>query len=757
MLVTIRAFQTRRTLLLCLLLALVTLVLYWPTLHHNFLDYDDQQYVTENPRVEAGITGSGIVWAFTTNHASNWHPLTWLSHMLDCQIYGLNPLGHHLTNLLLHIANTILIFLLLQRMTGSVWPSVIVAALFAMHPAHVQSVAWVAERKDVLSTCFGLLAMVAYVKYARSTRPWPHYALALFLFACALMAKPMLVTLPFLLLLLDYWPLNRILTRRHEPTTFPAIPFHRALLEKIPFLFLTGISCGLTLWAQQAGHAVVSSAQLPFAQRLPHVLVSYLEYIGKAFLPIRLAVFYPFENPAVIQIIAALLVLSLVTGAVLLLARARPYLLVGWLWFLGMLVPVIGFIQAGDQSLADRYTYLPFLGLFIMAAWGVFEIRKNQALVKAFAILLCLGAAAWSGSQLPYWRDTRSLFEHAAAVTKRNYVAAGMLGSLLAREGNYTAASRFYSEALGYNPDFPEAHFFLGNALDKQGRWDEAMSEYTTAIRLRPAFEPAHLALGIALAKQGRIDDARAHYFAVLKFNPDSAAAHNDLAKLYHLEKKLDAAAAEYSRALELDPKLAAAHNNLGIVFLEQGKPVAGAGELKAALHLEPGNLETQYNLVRALNESGHWDESAPLGEQLAKARPNDPNVAYQWGVALANQKKSRDALSCFAHALLLNQDFPEALDRTAWILATDPHPEFRNGTEAVKMALRANELTENANAGFLLTLAAAYAEAGQFSEAITAAQKARELAATGKNDTIAAKSGQLLELFRSHQPNREN
>ncbi|MES1180725.1 MAG: hypothetical protein ABUL66_02560, partial [Verrucomicrobiota bacterium] len=422
--------------LVALLLALATLLVYLPVTRNGFVNFDDGDYVTGNRLVKDGLTWAGIRWAFTTFHASNWHPLTWLSHMLDCQLFGLSPGAHHCVNVLWHAANTVLLFVLLLRLTSSLWPSAFVAALFAWHPLHVESVAWVAERKDVLSTCFALLTLLAYTRYAQSTTSdrrqvaggfsssffilHSSFYLALVCFALGLMAKPMLVTLPFVMLLLDYWPLKRFSVSAFRFYRFPL------LLEKLPFFLLAAVSCVITYRAQDAGASVASLERVPLHLRLENSLVSYPAYLLKTIWPANLAVIYPLpkEIPGIAAATAAAVLIFFST----VVARARqrsPYLLVGWLWFLGTLVPVIGLVQVGSQSMADRYTYFPLIGVFIAAAFGVhalavrFQFPKLAAAAAGLTLTACVGLAE---NQLRHWRDSESLFAHAVAVTKNNDV-----------------------------------------------------------------------------------------------------------------------------------------------------------------------------------------------------------------------------------------------------------------------------------------------------------------------------------------------
>jgi tetratricopeptide (TPR) repeat protein len=749
----------------CLGLAAVTFALYSPSLSHEFLAYDDQQYVTENARVQAGLKWSGVAWAFGTFYASNWHPMTWLSHMLDCQLYGLRPAGHHLTNILLHTVNSVLLLLLLRRLTGALWRSAAVAALFAWHPLHVESVAWIAERKDLLGTCFFLLTLWAYDRYARAREGrlgqarW-FYALALFLFALGLMSKPMLVTLPFVLLLLDFWPLGR--TATDLSSGLKGVTWPRLILEKVPFFALSTACCLLTIHAQQGSYSVVSTAGLPLVRRLSHVLVAYVHYLLVMLVPYNLAVHYPYpEGTPTWAMLSAGALLALITFAVFRFARSLPWLLVGWLWYLGTLVPVIGLVQVGDQAWADRYTYIPLIGLFIAAVWGIERLSASwlarnvrAPVVGVVAVGVGLGLLAATWHQLGYWKTTQTLFEHDARVTKNNSRALTVLGSLLAREGRLPEALDMYTEALRYQSDDPETHFFLGKAREEQGQLDEAIAEYTKALWFKPLREKTHLALGVALARKKNYEGAATQYRAVLELNPESANAENNLARVLHSQGRFDEAIEHYSKALKLAPNLAQAHNNLGVLLVQQGRLTEGVTQLSEAVKLRPDDAEAQYNLAMALNQQKRWQQAAEILSKLEPSLPKDARLHCELGQALAHMGKTRDAMSHFAQALLLQPDFADALDRLSWILATDPRPEIRNSAEAVDMAGKACELTRRKDPEKLKTLAAAYAETGRFPEAITTLQNA--LAVGGGSHQEVNEWGLMMENFKAGKPWRE-
>ena len=734
-----------------LLLALLTLALYLPALRCDFVEYDDQQYVTDNFHVQAGLTASGLVWAFGF-HAGNWHPLAWVSHMADCQLYGARAWGHHLTNVLLHTANTLLLFVLLKRMTGFVWRGAAVAALFAWHPLHVESVAWVAERKDVLCAFFWLLTLLAYARYAelskiKNQKSKIFYGATLLAFMLALMSKPMAVTLPFVLLLLDFWPLNRLTI-----FDFRFSIFKNLLAEKIPFLLLSIGGCWLTLQAQ--AQAIVSTGGLTIPQRLAHTAVAYDHYFWALFFPVNLAVYYPYVLTLDAGIIIfSIIVLFAITALALANWKSRPWILFGWLWFLGTLVPVIGLVQVGDQAWADRYTYLPLIGLFVPLVWLLAELVKRENILRAATGAVVILMLTATSLQLRHWKNTWALFNHANQVTQENYMAITVLASQLAKQNKFDEAIALYHQALSYKPTFPETHFFLGNAFDQLGRPDEAVAEYEKALWFKPMQEQTHIFLGIILGKQKKYDEAVAHYEAALAINPESAPAHNNLARIRHTQGKFDEAISHYRAALEFDPKLALAHNNLGILLLQKNDLPGGTLQLREALRLNPTNTETMFNLALALNQQSQWSEAADLFAKTVGINLPDPKAHFESGRALRHTGKTREAMREFAAALLLQADYPDALTALAWILSTDANAENRNGAEAAKMAARACKLTENKSPSSLKTLAAALAENGDFA----GAQKNLQLALTATTDAaLKKKCGQMSAAFAQSQPWRE-
>jgi tetratricopeptide (TPR) repeat protein len=521
------AHLTRKQLstVVCLALALMTLLVYLPMIQHGFVNYDDADYIIMNPHVNSGSSWPNIIWAFGHTHADYWIPLTWISHMIDCQLFGLNPPGHHLTSLLFHTTNTLLLFFLLSRLTGALWRSAFVAALFAWHPLHVESVAWASERKDVLSAFFWLLAMLAYARYTdlskvQGPKSKAFYVLALFFFACGLMSKPMVVTLPFVLLLLDFWPLQRL----------NRFTIRRLLLEKIPFFALTIASCVVTSFTQKG--AIWSGLPLNF--RAANALVSYLRYVSKTFWPADLAVIYPYPHhwPLGLVIVAGLF---LAAWSVLFIIRAKrnPYLFVGWFWFLGTLVPVIGLLQSGLQSMADRFTYIPSIGLFILVVWGGNDLlaltpHKNR-IASLFGIVALGGCLVVTSIQLRYWENSVKLFTHTLDVTTDNYLAEDCLGQTLERLGRTDDALALYAESVRVEPYFPLGQHKLGMMLLEKGRGDEASNHLAIAAQLAPRDPVMQFDFGTCLLQHGKPDEAAEHFKAALAAKPDFPEARRSL------------------------------------------------------------------------------------------------------------------------------------------------------------------------------------------------------------------------------------
>jgi tetratricopeptide (TPR) repeat protein len=637
----------RQTWLVCLGLALAILAAYSPLWHAGFVSFDDNDYVTSNDMVQHGLSWAGVVWAFSTFQASIWHPLTWISYQVDSQIYGMNPAGYHLTNVLLHMANSILLFLLLRRMTGVLWRSALVAALFALHPMHVESVAWIAERKDVLSTLFWMLAVWAYVRYAeefavKSPKAKTFYIGSVVLFALGLMAKPMLVTLPLILLLLDFWPMRRGRT-----------PIARLLAEKTPFFILAVASCAVTLLVAHQVGAVKSLAAVSLRARLENIPVSYARYIAKTFWPSDLAVLYPYEfHWPVWEIAGASALLGLITGWVVWRVRSQPNYAAGWFWFLVMLAPVIGLIQAGPFSMADRYAYLSNAGLLIMVIWTG-RIKARVFIVGGGLVLT--GCLVATSIQVRYWHDSEALFRHTLAVTKNNSVIESDLGHVLCQKGRANEALPHVLKAVALNPNLALAHYNLGNVLLAQGRNAEALAQFEIHVNLDPLDPVAQYNFGSVLLDQGLAEDA-----------------------IPHLEK-----------AVQIRPGAADYHDTLGNAFRRTGR--------------------------------------------------------------------AAEAISQYEKSLQIVPRYAEASSSLAWMLATTPKASLRNGSRAVQLALLANQLSGGPDPKILGILAAAYAEAGDFSKAAATGQRALQLAGPENQSALAGTLREQLALYRAGSPFRDN
>jgi protein O-mannosyl-transferase len=691
----------RRNLAICLTLVVLTAAVYAAVGWHQFVHYDDETYVFGNENVKRGFTWAAVRWAWTTTCASNWHPLTWMSHLLDCELFDGWAGGHHLTNLALHIANTLLLFGLLRRMTGAVWRSAAVAAVFALHPLHVESAAWVAERKDVLSTLLALLALWAYVRYAE--RPgWRRYLPVLLLYLLSLLAKPMQVTLPCVLLLLDYWPLARLSIPKSEPSGSgsrrekaaprplsrrekararanserpPAAGITRVsgigivmqlargnwllLLEKLPLFALAATSCRVTLWAQQS--AMVSYDKFPIANRVGHAMVTYVAYLGKMFAPVDLVPFYP--HPGKVETETAIAALGLVlaiSAAVLWAARRRPYLAVGWFWYLGTLVPVIGLVQVGSQSMADRYMYWPSIGLLVALVWGAADaavwLRLPRWGLPALASAALGVCAVLTWQQVGYWSDTITLFQHTLDAVGPNGASYNNIGRAYLDKKQYTEAERWFRKAVGNLPQASLGHANLGKVLALQGRLDEAVREYRTVIRCDSDDPYVYGVLGDVLGRQGK--------------------------------------------AVEAEPILRKA--------LERGQP------------------------------------SAPIAHHVL-------------GQVLQQQRKIAEALERYEEAVRLAPEMEHVWNSIAWIRATCPDARFRNGRNAVKCAERAMELAPARDANLLSTLAAAYAEDGQIDRAKTTVREAIALARKTHEKQLLAELEKQAAAFAAGHPYRDS
>lgn len=846
----------------CLLLALACFAAYWQVRQHGFVNLDEDLTVYENPHIRGGLTWAGVRWAFTadllfqTPHATYWYPLTVLSRMVDVELFGVNPAGHHAVNVLLHAANAVMLFVLLMNLSGLFWESAFVAAVFALHPVHVESVAWLAERKDVLCAFFWFLTMLAYASYCRR-RSRRRYGLVVGACACALMAKPMAVTLPFVLLLLDLWPLGRIK---------PKMPGGREewaevwqpVREKLPLLSMS-LACGLvTVRAQWAGGAMSGLGALPFSRRVANALLSYTAYIGKIFWPRDLAVIYPLrESISAWAVAGSLVLLGGLTCVALLLVKRAPCVAVGWLWYIGVLAPVSGVAQAGVQCMADRFVYIPAVGIYIAVTMGLAQLmmphRRWRPLVAlgASVVLAALFVCTWR--QLRFWRNGEALFTRSLAVAEASFIAHTNLGVELAKQGRINEAIGHYRRALALNPTYDIAHVSLGAALREIGDVDGALRHYRDALAVSPNNAAAHVNLGDILRRRGELDTAHEHLRAALTINPYNAVGHVRLGAVYLEKGDTAQAMAHFRTALTLDPGSPAVHMNLGTVWLEKGNVGAAVDALKRAVSLKPDFVAAHFNLGNALRQKGDADAAIRQYRRALKLRPQHVEAMTNLGASLMAKGDHDQAVECFeaalrtkpdlfsarinlaqalqfvgsleesarnyelalqsrpdladahndlggvyarlgklslaerhcATALELEPDLPEAhvnladilrrqgkadqaahhlseavrlrpdwplpLSRLAWLYATSPDDAVRNAGEAVGHAGRLCELLGRDDVNALDVLAAAYAAARRFDDAVRTAARALELA--GAEHGNRQQIEQRLSLYRAGRP----
>ncbi len=650
---------------ICLCLVATVCAVFGQTLGHAFLNYDDDEYVYANPNITRGLTATSLRWAFTHVHADNWHPLTTLSHMLDCQLYGLQPWGHHLTNVLLHAAAAVLLFLALRSLSGALWRSALAAALFAIHPLRAESVAWISERKDVLSGVFFMLTLWSYARYARGARKSiPKYLTTLVLFALGLLCKPTLVTLPFVLLLLDYWPLRRFSATGTEATS--ATPWRQLIIEKIPFFFLTAVSCVATILAQQK---VFETSFAPTrAQCVGNAIVSYATYLGETIWPAHLAILYPYrpDEPGVGAVLLAFFLLSGLTCLGFVLRKSYPFLLVGWLWFLGMLVPMIGLVQVGLQSHADRYTYLPQIGLCIALAWGARELSvrwrrgRTAAVVVVLFLVTTLGVCAYR--ETAHWQDSVALWSHAIENTSANAVAENSLGRALLEKGELSQAVSHFQEALKVEPLSVATHTNLGKAFEREGRTDEALFEFQRALDLNPDDPDAFFDLGNVAMDKGQIQEATSYYERALQLKPDFAGVYNNLAIAQLRLGELDAAIASYRHAVALRPDLPDPPYNLGNALTRNGNLDEAIASYETSLQLRPDSATVQNALSFALLEAGKTDEALEHLQLSLRLDPNKPETHFNLAHLMARLGRKDDAVTELTKVLRLRPGNTEAM-----------------------------------------------------------------------------------------------
>ena len=685
-----------KQLAVCLSLAAITWAVFGPTVTYDFINYDDNSSVYENVEVTKGLSLHGIGWALTHSDAELWNPLSTISHMMDCQLFGLKPTGHHFMNVLLHSLTVIGLFLVLHQMTDAFWRSAFVAAVFAVHPLRVESVAWVVERKDVLSGFFFVLTLGAYFYYVRKQGLW-RYSLVAFLFLLGLMSKAVLVTLPFVLLLLDYWPLRRFDNAQIARSTYPhwlsEMPaFGRLVAEKSPLLLLSAGSSFVTLVSQKT--AISSLDKLPLLARLDNALFAVVDYIAQAFWPVRLAVYYPYgaSAPPLWQIVLQIVLLLAISTSVFAFREKRSYLVTGWLWFLGMLVPNIGIVQAGSQSHADRFTYLPHIGLYIMVTWAIADLLaswRQRHLIMAITAGLAIIALMWRAQdQTKFWRNSESLWVHALAVTPDNPVAEGSLGSALMSEGKIDEAIVHFKKGLEIWPSDTGARNNLGNALLEKGQLEDAIACYRKALELKPDNAMACYNLGVAYFRKGDFDQASFYYQKALDIHPDYPDAYDQLGNTQLRKGEIDAAIASWERSLNNQPENIATRNNLAIVLAQRGHLREAVAQWEKVLDVDPGNVDAQNAL--------------------------------------------------------------------AWIFAASPEEKIRNGTRAVRFAEGAVRSSAGKSSAILRTLAAAYAESSRFAEAIRTGEQAMQMAESEHQFDLRDHIDTDLQLYRSQLPVRD-
>ncbi len=714
----------RQVLGVCFFLVVITWLVFGQTIRYDFVNYDDNEYVYANPAITSGLTPHGIIYAFSGRHAVNWHPLTTLSHMLDCQLWGVRAGGHHFTNIVLHTIAVVLLFLVLKQMTGAIWQSAFVAALFAIHPLRVESVAWISERKDVLSAVFFMLTLGAYVRYARSPSLGRYLTMSI-LFALGLMSKSMLVTVPFVLLLLDYWPLQRFGGQSS---------IKRLILEKIPLFTLSAAAGVAALLLQRSSLAAVE--KLPLVSRIGNGLVSCVIYVKQIIWPVGLAVFYPHpgDQLPVWEIGLAIMLLALASAGAIALRRKRPYLVTGWFWYLIMLLPVIGLIQVGSQAHADRYTYLPQIGLYLLLAWAITDalasrfatgrIRRGglQRRIVAVTASVAIIALAWCAHvQASHWRNGESLWRHALAVTSGNFLA----------------------------------HDGLGECLANRGRLDEAIDQFQKALNIAPGYPELETNLILALTRKGRTEEAITHLQALLKEHPNDAQTHYSLGNALRKKGDSQGAIAAYEKALSIQGRYPAAHYSLGIALDQNGQIEEAIAHYREAVQEQPNYPEAYYLLGNDLLQKARVDDAIAAYEQALKTRPTYPEVENNIGLALLQKGRPSEAIAHWQNALAIQSDSVGYLNNLAWILATFPETWLRNGRQALALAERANQLSGDNNPAILRTLAAAYAENGRFTQARVVAERGLQLANAQEKPALANILEGDLARYRANAPVR--
>jgi len=674
------------------------LSVYWQVRAFDFISFDDYMYVRDNPIVRQGLTLEGIKWAATTMYAGNWHPLTWLSHMIDIEIFGLNSGMYHIMNVFIHMANTLLLFYCLRRMTGSIWKSAVVASIFGLHPLHVESVAWISERKDVLSTFFWMITMLCYTRYIERHTAMSYIAVAVS-YLLGLMAKPMLVTLPFVLLLLDFWPLKRpelimsdgkgVSAAKDMTQGIRWSGMLKLIREKIPLLLIAGVASVTTIFAQKGSGAISNLEIIPLHIRLQNAIISYIIYIENIVWPSHLAVFYPFPKMIALPrvIISAAILIALTLLFVVNISRF-PYLIVGWLWYIGTLVPVIGVIQVGSQSMADRYTYVPLIGISVMIAWGLPQLigkwRSGRYILSGILCLIIplLIWSAWVNAG--YWKDNVTLFSHAIDVTRDNYLAHNSLGVALCDRGDFDAGINHYIEALRIYPEHIQALNNLGATLVKEREYGKSIEHFKKAIQLDPYFVNAHYNLGVALYSLGKVDEAIKEYQEVLQLNPQHSGAFQNIQIALAKQRKISDAIIQLNDALKTEPRNYMIHCRLAELYQSKGETKEAIGHYENALSINPGTDGVLHALAVLYGENGEYGKALLTLQKMVKLNPNDSDVYYNIACIYSKQGRVDNALKWLSEAV--KKGFNNQM-----LLKTDPDLENIRATKFYKQIIPVN------------------------------------------------------------------
>ncbi|HVX13113.1 MAG TPA: tetratricopeptide repeat protein [Pirellulales bacterium] len=729
---------------------------YWGVWDFAFVNFDDGLYVADTPQVKGGLTAGNFSWAWSTLRGANWHPLTWISLQLDASLFGPAPRGFHITNLLLHACNSVLLFLLCRHFWNSIWPGLLVASLFAVHPQHVESVAWISERKDVLSTLFGMLALVSYCRYA--SRPSAGWYLAVTIaFLMSLLAKPMLVTLPCLMLVFDWWPL-----RRRAPATGAQSPSESLawkMFEKVPWFAMSVALCVVTIVGQRAGGALRSVSDFGLVYRVSNAIAGYLFYLGKTIWPTDLIVFYPppTSYPPVDTIVRAAILLA-ITALVVVLRRSRPHLLFGWLWFLGTLVPVIGLIQIGQQAYADRYNYFPVVGLLIMFAGEAFEMSRRHAVARvAVGTLACAAAAVCFGltqRQCVVWRDSKSLWERTLEVSPTNFCAHRFMADLLVDEGRLDEAVE-HSQAAAAAWPVRNLYVHLAQTLTQAERYDDAIQAYEHAVQREPADADSHYMLGTLLLKRGHPSEAATHFEESLAWSGGWGDGYNGLGHAQAQAGEHEPALKSFAAAVDAEPRNAVFHNDLAVQLARMGDTTGSLAEIAQALEIDHHYAEAFNNRGNVLASLERWPDAAlAYGEAVGEAG-QVAEYRVNLAMALAERGEVERARRQYGAAAALEPDWQVRAREKAWQLATATAAAQRDGATALRLARQVRHADEPPSPAALDAIGAAYAELGRFDDAVRAAEQAIEYANRDGAAQLAAEIEQRLELYRQGKPFR--